>query len=87
LGLKCETQILVSVIQRTGLGKNTKKNENKFREKLVVPYTYGKRFQSFKINMHQVYDATCKKSTAVNAKMIIRSQNRRTTKKTHTQTP
>ncbi|CAF5208952.1 unnamed protein product, partial [Rotaria magnacalcarata] len=49
--------------------------------KLIVHYTHEKRFQTFKSDMHQVYDNTFKDTPAADVKLIVGNKNRRPAKK------
>ncbi|CAF1489648.1 unnamed protein product [Didymodactylos carnosus] len=43
-------------IQRTDILNNTEKNNAEFEIKIIVHYTHEKRFNSFKRDMHHIYD-------------------------------
>jgi hypothetical protein len=49
-------------------------------DKLFVHYTYEKRFESFKRDMHHLYDDIFGPTTANEAKLIVGNRNRRDAK-------
>ncbi|CAF2213570.1 unnamed protein product, partial [Rotaria magnacalcarata] len=57
-----------------------KKKEHTRGNKLIVHYTHEKRFQTFKSDMHQVYDNTFKDTPAADVKLIVGNKNRRSAK-------
>ncbi|CAF1681214.1 unnamed protein product, partial [Rotaria magnacalcarata] len=56
------------------------KKEHTRANKLIVHYTHEKRFQTFKSDMHQVYDNTFKDTPAADVKLIVGNKNRRSAK-------
>ncbi|CAM4816819.1 unnamed protein product [Rotaria magnacalcarata] len=56
------------------------KKEHACGNKLIVHYTHEKRFQTFKSDMHQVYDNTFKDTPAADVKLIVGNKNRRSAK-------
>lgn len=51
-----------------------------YGNKLFIHYTHEKRFQSFKRDMHQVYQDVFKDTPAMDVKMIVDNRNRRDTR-------
>ncbi|CAF2217162.1 unnamed protein product, partial [Rotaria magnacalcarata] len=56
------------------------KKEYACGNKLIVHYTHEKRFQTFKSDMHQVYDNIFKDTPAADVKLIVGNKNRRLAK-------
>ncbi|CAF1618171.1 unnamed protein product [Rotaria magnacalcarata] len=56
------------------------KKEHTRANKLIVHYTHEKRFQTFKSDMHQVYDNIFKDTPAADVKLIVGNKNRRSGK-------
>ncbi|CAF1433859.1 unnamed protein product [Rotaria magnacalcarata] len=56
------------------------KKEHTRANKLIVHYTHEKRFQTFKSDMHQVYDNIFKFTPAADVKLIVGNKNRRSGK-------
>ncbi|CAF4877018.1 unnamed protein product, partial [Rotaria socialis] len=56
------------------------KKEHTPANKLIVHYTHEKRFQTFKSDMHQVYDNIFKDTPAADVKLIVGNKNRRSGK-------
>ncbi|CAF1389023.1 unnamed protein product [Rotaria magnacalcarata] len=56
------------------------KKEHTRANKLIVHYTHEKRFQTFKSDMHQVYDNIFKVTPAADVKLIVGNKNRRSGK-------
>jgi hypothetical protein len=52
------------------------KKQTYFNDKQFVHYTHEKRFNSFKRDMHQVYEDIFKDTPAMNAKIIVGNRNR-----------
>jgi hypothetical protein len=69
------------VIQTTNISKNIEKNDTKFENKIIVHYRHEKRFQSFKRDMHHIYDDTFDNKIDKDIKMIVGSRNRSDAKK------
>ncbi|CAF4861540.1 unnamed protein product, partial [Rotaria socialis] len=65
----------------TTTAQERKKKEHTRGNKLIVHYTHEKRFQTFKSDMHQVYDNTFKDTPAADVKLIVGNKNRRPAKK------
>ena len=56
------------------------KKQNTFANKLIVHYTHEQRFQTFKPDMHRVYDNLFKGTPAADVKLIVGNKNRRPAK-------
>ncbi|CAM4836532.1 unnamed protein product [Rotaria magnacalcarata] len=56
------------------------KKEHACGNKLIVHYTHEKRFQTFKSDIHQVYDNVFKDTPAADVKLIVGNKNRRPAK-------
>jgi len=56
------------------------KKQNYFNDKQFVHYTHEQRFNSFKRDMHHVYEDIFKDTPAMNAKIIVGNRNRRDAK-------
>jgi hypothetical protein len=69
------------VIQTTDVSNNMKKNDTKFGNKIIVHYRHEKRFQSFKRDMHHIYDDTFQNRIDKDIKMIVGNRNRSDAKK------
>jgi hypothetical protein len=54
--------------------------QTSYGDKQFVHYTHEKRFNSFKRDMHQVYEDMFKDTPAMNAKIIVGNRNRRDAK-------
>ena len=48
-----------------------------FGNKIIIHYTHEKRFQSFKRDMHRLYEDIFKNSPAMDVKLIVGNRNRR----------
>ena len=48
-----------------------------YEHKLIIHYTHGKRFHSFKHDMHKLYEDHFGNPAAMNIKMIVGNCNRR----------
>jgi hypothetical protein len=65
------------------LTKTSTEAQNKqklYGNKQFVHYTHEQRFNSFKRDMHQVYEDIFKETPAMNAKIIVGNRNRRDAK-------
>lgn len=56
------------------------KNVNSTTNKLLVHYTHEKRFESFKRDMHTVYEDVFANTPAMHAKIVVGNRNRRDTR-------
>jgi hypothetical protein len=64
-------------IQPTQTTKKTKQQQKVKENRLIIHYKHEKRFQSFKRDMHQVYEAIFKNTPVSNVKLIVGNRNRR----------
>ncbi|CAF1612204.1 unnamed protein product, partial [Didymodactylos carnosus] len=48
-----------------------------YGHKLIIHYTHEKRFQSFKKDMHTIYEDVFKDTPAMQVKLIVGNKNRR----------
>ncbi len=65
-------------IQPQEITKKTQQKKANYRGKLFVHYTHEKRFQSFKRNMHHVYENhVFKNKNTMDRKLIAGNHNRR----------
>ncbi|CAM4946911.1 unnamed protein product [Rotaria socialis] len=56
------------------------KQEHTYGNKLIVHYTHEQRFQTFKSDMHRVYDNVFKDTPVADVKLIVGNKNRRSSK-------
>ncbi|CAF1607521.1 unnamed protein product [Rotaria magnacalcarata] len=73
-----KTEQTTTAPKATVLERN--KKEHTRANKLIVHYTHEKRFQTFKSDMHQVYDNIFKDTPAADFKLIVCNKNRRSAK-------
>ena len=69
--------------QPTRTEETTKQQDEKVNSntnKLFVHYTHEKRFESFKRDMHTVYEDVFAKTPAMHAKIVVGNRNRRDTR-------
>jgi hypothetical protein len=62
------------------LGSNKKSTKKPYGNKILFHYTHEKRFQSFKRDMHKIYEDTFQNTYAMEVKIIVGNRNRRDTK-------
>ncbi|CAF3519163.1 unnamed protein product, partial [Rotaria socialis] len=60
----------------TTTAQERNKKEHTRGNKLIVHYTHEKRFQTFKSDIHQVYDNIFKDTPAADVKLIVGNKNR-----------
>ena len=60
-------------IGTTGVTRQAKS----YGDKLIIHYTHEKRFQSFKRDMHTIYEDVFKDTPAMQVKLIVGNKNRR----------
>ena len=67
-------------IESKDVALKAEKKPTQFGDQLFVHYTHEKRLQSFKRDMHQVYENVFKNTPAMNVKLIVGNRNRRDAK-------
>ncbi|CAF4114805.1 unnamed protein product, partial [Adineta steineri] len=74
-----QTDVTKQTTSRESVAKIQKKPIN-YADRLFLHYTHEKRFESFKRNMHRVYQNVFKNTPAMDLRLIVGNRNRRNAK-------
>jgi len=67
---------LNSIEEMESIGSNKKSTKKPYGNKILFHYTHEKRFQSFKRDMHTIYEDTFKNICATEVKIMVGNRNR-----------